>query len=160
MLFFNTRGAALHCFKMYVQLLLLLSKHCFESNKVFSWNQKIFLIIRKSFQAIFKKMVTVYCENKQEQAHLLECEQLHRDQNYSIFVRLFFVMQFFQIHGALTSDLIQERHIDWLYAAIVSQSEKQKRINLVKKVFLKQCATETQVQFLFRYWTRNFFFQN
>ena len=43
-------------------------------------------------------------------------------------------MQFFQIHGALTNDLIQEQHIDWLYAAIESQSEKQKkRINLVKK---------------------------
>ena len=42
-------------------------------------------------------------------------------------------MQFFQIHGALTSDLIQEQHIDWLYAAIESQSEKQKGINLVKK---------------------------
>ena len=42
-------------------------------------------------------------------------------------------MQFFQIHGALTSDLIQEQHIDWLYAAIESQSEKRKRINLVKK---------------------------
>ena len=40
-------------------------------------------------------------------------------------------MQFFQIHGALTSDLIQEQHIDWLYAAIESQSEK--RINLIKK---------------------------
>ena len=56
-------------------------------------------------------------------------------------------MQFFQIHGALTSDLIQEQHIDWLYAAIESQSEKQKRINLVKKKSLwsENVATNSKI---------------
>ena len=57
-------------------------------------------------------------------------------------------MQFFQIHGALTSDLIQEQHIDWLYAAIESQSEKQKKgINLVKKKSLwsENVATNSKI---------------
>ena len=50
-------------------------------------------------------------------------------------------MQFSQIHGALTGDLIQEQHSDWLCAAIESQSETEKKklrfgneINLFNKI--------------------------